>query len=63
MKLEESAYESDPAWILVVTNILNQLVDKRVLILHFNSESETKTDLATNFHIHLSNMLLYSTYV
>jgi len=62
MKLEESAYESDPAWILV-TNTLNQLVDKWVFILNFNSGSETKTDLASNFHIHLSNMLLYSTYV
>lgn len=36
---------------------LNQIVDKWVLILNFNSEGETKTDLASNFHIHLSNFL------
>lgn len=63
MKHEKSAYESDPAWIFVVRNILNHLVGKWVFILHFNSDGETKTDLASNFHIHLSNMLLYSTYV
>lgn len=64
IKLEKSAYESDPAWILVVRSILNQLVDKWVLILNFNSEGETKTDLASNFHIHFSNMLtIYTVYM